>query len=171
MAKTNYSISLQEDSKNFITEATLQLLASKSFNKLTVMEVVKRAGVSRMAFYRNFESIEDVLKQYYCPKFEAFFDKIKKTHGEEELVILTEFFSAMKSDLIKAINHDYDSIFFDILSQQTELFIQPQNRSEYYQMKFIIAGTFTVWKVWLTEEDETSLAEMWALLSNLTKKY
>lgn len=38
-------------------------------------------------------------------------------------------------------------------------------------MKFIIAGTFTVWKVWLTEEDETSLAEMWALLSNLTKKY
>jgi len=98
MGKTNYSISLQEDSKNFITEATLQLLEAKSYTKLTVMEVVKRAGVSRMAFYRNFESIEDVLKQYYSPKFETFFDKVKQTkvNEMEELELLTEFFSVMK---------------------------------------------------------------------------
>lgn len=169
MGKTSYSISLQEDSKNFITEATLQLLESMSYNKLTVMEVVKRAGVSRMAFYRNFESIEDVLKQYYNPKFDAFFEKIKEKNEDEEAAILAEFFSVMKNDLIKSIEHDYDSIFFDILGQQTELFIQPKNRLEYYQTKYITSGTFAVWKAWLTEEDDTSLAEMSDLLGHLTK--
>ena len=171
MGKTNYSISLQEDSKNFITEATLQLLEAKSYTKLTVMEVVKRAGVSRMAFYRNFESIEDVLKQYQSPKFETFFDKVKQTNVNEmeELELLTEFFSVMKTDLKKSIDHEYDSIFFDILSKQTELFIQPKNRLEYYQTKYITSGTFAVWKAWLSEDDGTSLAEMGALLSYLTK--
>lgn len=169
MAKTSYSISLQEDSKNFITEAVLQLLDSKSYDKLTVMEVVKRAGVSRMAFYRNFNSIEDVLLQFYNPKFETFFNKIKKTNKEEEVAFLEEFFLVMKEDLLKAIEHNYDFILYDILSRQTELFLNPKNRSEYYQTKFITSGTFAVWKSWLTEEDETSIAEMWVMLNNLTK--
>ena len=40
--------------------AVLQLSGSKSFDAMTVTEVAKRAGVSRTAFYRNYDSMEEL---------------------------------------------------------------------------------------------------------------
>lgn len=41
--------------------AALQLAASRGFEKVTVSEVTRRAGVSRTAFYRNYGSMEDLV--------------------------------------------------------------------------------------------------------------
>ena len=40
----------------------LQLLEKKDFKKITISELVERAGVSRAAFYRNYGSKEEILK-------------------------------------------------------------------------------------------------------------
>ena len=64
MAATNYSQTIKNDTKDFITTVILQLLGiqktsekPKTLAQLTVSNVCQRAGVSRMAFYRNFDSI------------------------------------------------------------------------------------------------------------------
>ncbi|WP_143139537.1 TetR/AcrR family transcriptional regulator, partial [Lactococcus lactis] len=84
MAATNYSQTIKNDTKDFITTAILQLLGiQKTFEKpknlaqLTVSNVCKRAGVSRMAFYRNFESIDQVIYQYYQPQISQSFEIIR----------------------------------------------------------------------------------------------
>lgn len=45
-----------------IESALILLLESKTFGDISISELVKRAGVSRTAFYRNYESKEDVLQ-------------------------------------------------------------------------------------------------------------
>ena len=40
----------------------LQLLDKKDLKKITISELVERAGVSRAAFYRNYESKEELLE-------------------------------------------------------------------------------------------------------------
>ena len=72
MAATNYSQTIKNDTKDFITTVILQLLGiqktsekPKTLVQLTVSNVCQRAGVSRMAFYRNFDSINQVIYQYY----------------------------------------------------------------------------------------------------------
>lgn len=77
MAATNYSKLLKKDSKNYITTALLQLLETHDFNDLKVSQVVKKAGVSRMAFYRNFDSLEQVLTQYFEDKIGNAFMMVK----------------------------------------------------------------------------------------------
>ena len=45
-----------------IETALLQLLEKKELAKISISELVKRAGVSRAAFYRNYDSKEEILQ-------------------------------------------------------------------------------------------------------------
>ena len=71
--------------KECICTALLSLMATETFDHITVTAIIKRAGVSRGGFYRNYKSKEDVLEeiceelfQYildfsYCTRYIFFF--------------------------------------------------------------------------------------------------
>ena len=63
MGVTRYS---NEQAKRITREcieiALIQLLESKEMGKISISEIVKRAGVSRTAFYAHYATKEDVLK-------------------------------------------------------------------------------------------------------------
>ena len=50
--------------KECITTALIGMMDRKAFDNITITELVKEAGVSRVSFYRNFESKKDVLEKY-----------------------------------------------------------------------------------------------------------
>lgn len=47
--------------KGSIIRALFELMHEKSFSDITISELIRRAGVARVSFYRNYESKEDVL--------------------------------------------------------------------------------------------------------------
>ena len=49
--------------KECIRTALLSLMATETFDQITVTAIIKRAGVSRGGFYRNYTSKEDVLRE------------------------------------------------------------------------------------------------------------
>lgn len=60
-----------------MTKALIDLLQTKSIDRLTIKELTQKAKVSRNAFYNNFNGIEDVLKDVYRQAHkEAFGDKL-----------------------------------------------------------------------------------------------
>ena len=50
--------------KECITTALLQLMNEKTLSQISVTELVERAGVARVSFYRNFSSKENVIEQH-----------------------------------------------------------------------------------------------------------
>lgn len=50
--------------RDCITKALFKLMKSKDYQDITVSALVRTAGVSRNSFYRNYQSIEDILRQY-----------------------------------------------------------------------------------------------------------
>ena len=54
--------------KESLTEALFILMRKKPFEEITITEISKLAGVSRISFYRNFDSKEDVLVKYIFEK-------------------------------------------------------------------------------------------------------
>ena len=47
--------------KHEIIDAVMQLMTEKNYMDITVTDIVKKAGVARASFYRNFNSINDVI--------------------------------------------------------------------------------------------------------------
>ncbi len=50
--------------KECITDALIKQMKIKPFHEITITELVKVAGVSRVSFYRNFKSKQDILERH-----------------------------------------------------------------------------------------------------------
>ena len=59
-----------------ITDALFDLLKTKNLADISTTEIIKKAGVCRSSFYRNFYLLEDVIRQYGVAMFEDINRKI-----------------------------------------------------------------------------------------------
>lgn len=62
-----------------IQQAMNELLRTKPFREITVLDIVKKAGVSRSAFYRNYQSKEQVLESIVYDMFAKMVQELKTT--------------------------------------------------------------------------------------------
>lgn len=68
----------QAFTRECIRTALFYLLKNNSFDKITVTSIIKRAGVSRAGFYRNYDSKEAVLEDIAVSIFNQLFDNLFK---------------------------------------------------------------------------------------------
>ncbi|WP_025688902.1 TetR/AcrR family transcriptional regulator [Paenibacillus zanthoxyli] len=172
MAATEHAQNIKKDTKEWITFALLELLKTNRLSKLTVSEVVKKAGVSRMGFYRNYENLEQVLKEYYEPKFADIFNKIafKKSH-EQKIADLTSFFLDLSKDFHMAIEGDYIGLFYQIFKSHVaqlydEIIPFPDwtEAKRNYWIDFMSAGVFEIWVMWIKNGQKESIVEISTLI-------
>lgn len=63
--------------KEQIVNALLDLMKEKKYDEISISEITKRAGVSRVSYYRNYNSKEDILTSYIDSIFEDFLERTK----------------------------------------------------------------------------------------------
>lgn len=68
------------NSNTFFTEciakALIELLKEKPFSSISISEITQKAGVSRMTYYRNFSSKEDILEKYISNIFDNYHKEV-----------------------------------------------------------------------------------------------
>lgn len=106
--------------KKQITEALIDFLKSKELSDISISEVTKKARVSRISFYRNFETKEDILKSYINTIFHEWMDVADK----KENIPLSELLGMMFS------NFEKHKKFYGLLSK----------RGLVYLLKDVIVG-------------------------------
>nr|WP_295278249.1 TetR/AcrR family transcriptional regulator [uncultured Blautia sp.] len=65
--------------KNDMYKALLHLIGEKPFSSISISDITSEAGVSRMAFYRNYDTIEGILTEH----LEQIVEKYKNEDLEE----------------------------------------------------------------------------------------
>lgn len=58
--------------EKYILDALMILMGEKDYASITVMDIVGKAGVSRVSYYRHFRCKEDVLRLYFVEQIEMF---------------------------------------------------------------------------------------------------
>ena len=89
-----YRLSNEEASrqtKMSIQSALIRLIEEKDFDSITITEITKSAGVSRPAFYRNFDSKEAVIENACSSVFEMMKDSFKKSSDDLKDWYVTAF--------------------------------------------------------------------------------
>ena len=67
--------------KECIFTALLILMEQKTYEEITITDIAKRAGVSRMSYYRLYRSKDDILIQHFNEIFAELLNEIKNTEG------------------------------------------------------------------------------------------
>lgn len=163
MAATEHARAMKKDSQDFIETATFQLLEQMPLASLTVSKISERAGLSRMAFYRNFETVEQVIEQHYRRELTELFELIKKQSGERFARQLA-FFEHFSPELELSVRQGFEPIIQRIFTDEIKSFY---SQEEPYLAAFMAAGVYAVWKKWILEGQVVSLARIHDLLASI----
>ena len=68
-----------QNAKIYLAEALIELMKTKDLKDIHVKDIVKRAGVSRMTYYRYFEDKEEILHSYMKNIMEEYIELEKQT--------------------------------------------------------------------------------------------
>ena len=175
MAATKHAQLIKNDSREYLTTALLQLLQTTSLQEIKISQLVKRAGVSRMAFYRNFDTLDDVLVDYFEPQISSLFDDIiERISADDKLLKLGDFFVQFDDAIQLSVKRNYEpiihQIFFDNMARLYEgdpLVQQVSAAKRRYWVGFMSAGVYNIWREWMVNGKRDSMDDMHKLLAAL----
>lgn len=162
---------LNKITKDKIRGALRTLMHEKSFKNVTITELVKKAGVSRTAFYRNYESKEAILEEI-CESFtgsiKGFLSDITKNVDLYNLFL--DIFVKMKEAeeeiklLFKAHLH-----IEDLFPTEIGRFFRGHSANERYVIIGLYGACKAIISDWIKNGMSEPIEEMASLCYNLCK--
>ena len=158
-----------------LTTALMQLMKEKSLDKITITELVKRSGVSRTAFYRNYSSKEDILvdiRNSIAETSNSFL--VKPELKDNPRLWFRECFKIVQdnADLIRPIL-DAKLTLGDFFKNQSVLdsLYSADNRMNRYKNLAIEAAFQRIMIVWFDEGMIESVDEMASFCNDIFSNY
>lgn len=160
------SVERSRFTKDCIVQSLLNLMDEQSFASISIQNIVDSAGVSRMAYYRNFTSKEDILRYHIDVVMQGFissWEKAKPENFQEYLELLFDYLLKQKElglKLSKAGMLYLSKEAFDkgTLGYATDI-------KGFYNLCFFSGGLFNMYKFWLENgcrETPKQLSEFFA---------
>lgn len=161
--------------KECITQALIQLLENKTLSSITITELTRKAGVSRMAYYRNFNSKEEIFSSYLdiiITQYDEVTESLIPDGTYSDMKHMIHYFSWLleNKDFFFAItNSGYDSIF---LTKMTEYILSKWNTSNtdtmtYYKLIAFSGSLYNLYKSWSKNNFEQTPEEMATVLYSI----
>lgn len=85
-------IRAEDYNKFYIVQALFKLMAEYEYEKISVIDIANKAGVSRATFYRNFKRKEDIIIYYF-------------NRNKEHFVLNNRYYPRCKEDYIKTVTN------------------------------------------------------------------
>ncbi len=156
-------------SKECLHIALIYLLSEKEYNKISITELVKRAGVSRATFYRNYNSKEEIIIE------------IIENLSQNAEVLLSDYKSDPYNMYLAVFNKisEYKDIFYAMFSAKLSLdstlsFLNAFERTnsssniEAHYRSIAFEGAFVnIVKDWILNDMSRSPQEMAKICTNI----
>lgn len=167
-----YNAEQNKITKESIFGALMTLMEKKDFKNISITEVSLKAGVSRMAFYRNYGIMEDIIIDHLDDIFKEYSTLLNnKEISNYEMTRLYFYYFRQQQKFIEnllrsKLTHlilERSVEFLNILSTAITCTMDCSPEFEKYNIDFIAGGFFNVLISWckngMIESDE-KMAEM-----------
>ena len=174
--KAEYRSSIR--SKNIIKKTLLELMQEKSFDDITVTDIVDRADINRGTFYAHYKNTRDVLKHINEEMLNSVTESIEMYSADYIFINPKNLFQSISNAITKDLNYyrlafkiggipDYISenkqqIFDYFLSSNTGKIIENALGRQYFLciLDFWVSGILNLYYDSLTGRIPMSIAEL-----------
>lgn len=148
--------------RDCITKALFKLMKSKNYHDITVSALVKTAGVSRNSFYRNYQSIEDILRQYLVEQTSQWWNEYIADPNPNIIAETFQHFLNMREEILLLYRAGLSHLLMEhiILCGKQSLTGEVINA---YQTAFMSGGLCGLTNEWILRGMKETPAEMQAL--------
>ncbi|MGI6590959.1 MAG: TetR/AcrR family transcriptional regulator [Eggerthellaceae bacterium] len=160
-----------------IEDSLMELLQTKNYSSITVTDIVRKAGVARATYYRNYDSIEDIMVSLLAGVRNQILEDVGLKNDQIDK-------SQLSTDVLEAFIHHYRLKRREILSLHRSGFSpsllqlmadfaaesigdMPANSIRHYDIYSLPAAMYGALIHWLEAGCPESDREMAAYLSHL----
>ena len=160
--------------KEYIVTALIELMKVQDYHDITITDLTKKAGVSRMAYYRNYTSKEDILNKYMEEVGISIHEKISSLSTREEILdyyhALFEQLGAYRDLGITAYRAHLGELILDNINKNMAITFRPENDSAEarYRHLYLAGAFYNVFIEWLKNGRQESCEEMAQICCGLT---
>lgn len=162
--------------KESLQIALIQLMQTKEFNKISLTELTKRAGVSRTAYYSNYDSKQAILEDTLDNIFKQINDAEEKMNANEENNIKKKHDTLLK--IVMDHKLTYRTILKagmgNIIQQQFNEIFNTQNAKTYqeeYLLYFLSGAFYNTYMHWLVSEDPIEIEQLTELIYSVCSQF
>lgn len=154
-----------------IMTAMVQLLETKTFDEISVTELTQRAGVSRMAYYRNYKSMtaifQDICNQLFYRILAEGEHYILSGDWHKFWLHLFEFLYTNQDEVKRVLGNEQQSYF--ILNYLNQAFgSHSLKATTRYNIRGMIGLAFNVMTEWINHDFDISPDELAFLCMNFS---
>ena len=167
---------------SWILEAILLLMNEKPYDKITVSDIVKKAGIARQTFYRNYKDKDEVIVQYFANIFNSELLNLENTSikDKQDNMVLTfniKYMVTHRANLKKLLTIvRIEDLFTDSFNEwQNLLFNQRKNKLNkevqlvyQYKIYYQITGIIIVIMEWFRNDMPIPIDNLVKLLNFFT---
>ncbi|MDO5813852.1 MAG: TetR/AcrR family transcriptional regulator [Bacillota bacterium] len=153
-------------SKQLLVDALFELMEHKKFQEITIKELAKNAEVSRLTFYRNFDSKEDILREYYEIVFSQYLEKLDNSKDSSmQIIILAcyEYWKKSENHIQLILDNQLEYFLYETFENCLCTFFQKShidNQLKENQMKFLISGFYFSMINWISKNKNVTSEKM-----------
>ena len=161
--------------KECIVTALLRLMEVKSYANITITDITNLAGVSRMAYYRNYKNKDEILINHLLEQEDRLIKQLQGSHAQTVrgmIYYIAEFFQE-NVQVIKAV---FDAglvhSITTLLGERIESYFPVVNsRNEgKYVIQFYVSAIIGVFRMWFDNGMVESAEEISEILCDLINR-
>ncbi|HIZ65342.1 MAG TPA: TetR/AcrR family transcriptional regulator [Candidatus Blautia pullicola] len=160
-------------SKQWLAQALTELMYTKKYTTITILDICKKADLSRQTFYNLFQSKEDILRFYLEQAYEKEFHRLQNMSCITMKSILDCFTHVLKNNhqLLKLmVANNLENIITSEIAKCIQLYANkfsvqsPKDTTFVYGVSFLSGALAETIFCWFKQEDSISPEELTSLL-------
>jgi len=166
--------------KTCIRDGFFKLLIKKPIDKISITEIAKISGVSRMFFYRHYENKDQIIIQYINDTFQEYISRVDKkfnTNMDYSYEVLFDYFRTHKINvqilIDQGLAYHFINLFTNYLRQYDEIYgIVPNFEDAYldYYYNYKSGAIFSLLRKWFSNGLKESNKEMVKIIKLINKE-
>ncbi len=149
--------------KSWMIDSLLQLMKTIPYDEITITQITNKAGVSRMTYYRNYLSKDEILasyNEYLTEEFASITRTIKEMNNSSYFKALFDFSSKCKDYLYTLNKTQKLYIILEAINKNVDVITKDNDEENIYYYKFFAGAIFNTLISWIISGTKESSEEM-----------
>ena len=160
--------------KECIVTALIELMKTRDYASITITDLAKKAGVSRMAYYRNYTSKEDIISKFADELGASIHEKLASLFPKagvfDYFYELFDQLGAYNDLVLTAFKGGLGELIHTQITKNMALTFPPESNSllDRYRHVYLAGAFYNIFIKWLENGRTESVADMARLCCSLS---